>query len=48
MNRILIIDDEPAIQDVLGDILRDEGYEVFIAGDGIEGLRLMKTEPIEP
>jgi two-component system nitrogen regulation response regulator NtrX len=47
MSRILIIDDEPAIQDVLGDILRDEGYEVFIAGDGIEGLRLMKTEPID-
>ncbi len=47
MSRILIIDDEPAIQDVLGDILRDEGYEVFIAGDGLEGLRLLKTEPVD-
>jgi len=47
MSRILIIDDEPAIQDVLGDILRDEGYEVLIAQDGLEGLRLMKTEPVD-
>ena len=47
MSSILIIDDEPAIQDVLGDILRDEGYEVFIAGDGLEGLRLLKTEPVD-
>lgn len=47
MSRILIIDDEPAIQEVLGDILRDEGYEVFNADDGIEGLRVMKTEPID-
>jgi two-component system nitrogen regulation response regulator NtrX len=47
MNRILIIDDEPAIQEVLGDILRDEGYEVFLAGDGPEGLRLLRTEPVD-
>jgi len=47
MSRILIIDDEPAIQDVLGDILRDEGYEIFIAHDGIEGLRILKTEPVD-
>ncbi len=47
MNRILIIDDEPAIQDVLGDILKDEGYEVLHALDGLEGLRLLKTEPVD-
>jgi len=47
MNRILIIDDEPAIQEVLSNILRDEGYEVFLASDGSEGLRLLKTEPVD-
>ncbi len=47
MSRILIIDDEPSIQDVLGDILRDEGYEVLLAQDGLEGLRLLKTEPVD-
>ena len=47
MSRILIIDDEPSIQDVLGDILRDEGYEVLLASDGIEGLRLLTIEPVD-
>jgi len=47
MSRILVIDDEPAIQDVLRDILQDEGYDVHVADDGIEGLRLLKTEPVD-
>ncbi|RKX74732.1 MAG: sigma-54-dependent Fis family transcriptional regulator, partial [Spirochaetes bacterium] len=47
MSRILIIDDEPAIQEVLRDILKDEGYEVLLAQDGLEGLRLLKTEPVD-
>ncbi len=47
MSRILVIDDEPPIQEVLADILRDEGYEVLTAGDGLEGLRLLKTEPVD-
>ncbi|MCG8452205.1 MAG: sigma-54 dependent transcriptional regulator [Spirochaetales bacterium] len=47
MSRFLIIDDEPSILDVLGDILRDEGYTVHVACDGIEGLRILKTEPID-
>ena len=47
MSRILVIDDEPAILDVLRDILKDEGYDVFVAEDGMEGLRLLKTEPID-
>jgi two-component system nitrogen regulation response regulator NtrX len=47
MERILIIDDEPSVRDVLKDILSDEGYEVLEAPDGIEGLRMMKTEPVD-
>ncbi len=47
MSRILIIDDESAIQDVLKDILLDEGYQVFTADDGAEGLRLLRTEPVD-
>lgn len=31
--RILIVDDEPDIRDLVGDILTDEGYEVFAAPD---------------
>ena len=47
MNSILIIDDESAIQDVLEDILRDEGYQVHVASDGIEGLKLLRRYPID-
>jgi len=47
MSRILVIDDEPSIGEVLGDILRDDGYEVFLAEDGLEGLRVLKTEPVD-
>lgn len=47
MEKILIIDDEASVREVLKDILSDEGYEVLEAPDGIVGLRLLKTEPID-
>ncbi|VDB00059.1 two component, sigma54 specific, transcriptional regulator, Fis family [Olavius algarvensis spirochete endosymbiont] len=47
MSSILIIDDESAIQNVLEDILRDEGYQVYVASDGIEGLKLLQRHPID-
>ena len=47
MERILIIDDEASIREVLTDILEDEGYEILTANDGIEGLHMMKTESVD-
>ena len=47
MNNILIIDDEPSIRTILQEILEDEGYTVHIAGDGFEGLHLLKTTKVE-
>ena len=47
MSSVLIIDDESAIQDVLEGILGDEGYQVHVANDGMEGLRLLKRYPID-
>jgi len=47
MSSILIIDDESAIRNVLADILGDEGYRIYVASDGIEGLRLLKRHPID-
>jgi two-component system, OmpR family, response regulator RegX3 len=38
MNRILLIDDEPAIRDAVGYSLRSEGYEVDVFHDGEAGL----------
>lgn len=38
MSKILIIDDDPQIRDVLRIALKKEGYETAEAGDGAEGL----------
>ncbi len=38
MRKILIIEDEPDIQELLGAYLRDAGYEIEIAGDGVDAL----------
>ena len=43
--RILIVDDEKNIVSSLTNILADEGYEVSIAGDGVEALELIQKDP---
>ncbi|MHB8752137.1 MAG: response regulator transcription factor [Aggregatilineales bacterium] len=42
--RVLIVDDELPIRDGLGRKLRREGFEVFLAGSGLEGLKLFHVE----
>ena len=41
MKTILVVDDEPAILDLLTTILDDEGYVVLPAGDGMAALALL-------
>jgi len=41
--RVLVIDDERALTDVLGYNLKREGYEPIVAHDGQEGLRKAQT-----
>jgi DNA-binding response OmpR family regulator len=38
--RIVVIDDEPSVQDVVRAYLERDGYVVFVAGNGRDGLRL--------
>ncbi|HJO29829.1 MAG TPA: sigma-54 dependent transcriptional regulator, partial [Acidobacteriota bacterium] len=40
MASILVVDDEPIMQEILGDFLREEGYSIDIAGSGEEGVEL--------
>ncbi len=40
--RILVVDDEEAIRDMIRDILLQRGYEVILARDGVEGLDLYR------
>lgn len=36
-NKILVVDDEPDVRDLLKEILEEEGYAVLTAKDGVEG-----------
>ncbi len=42
MARVLVIDDDTTIRDLLREILQDEGHEVYEAGDGEAGVQLFK------
>jgi len=44
---ILVIDDEAIMQEILADFLREEGFEVDIAGSGEEGLDLARERPYD-
>src|SRR6266853_4503201 len=39
---ILIVDDDPAVHQLLAEVLRPEGYTLRFAANGAEGLRLAK------
>ena len=42
--KILIVDDEKIIQQLLSTILDDRGYQITCAGDGEEALRMVQSE----
>jgi signal transduction histidine kinase/CheY-like chemotaxis protein len=45
--RVLLIEDEPEVQAVLADILRDAGYTVAVAKDGIEGIEHCERDTVD-
>ena len=47
MRKILIIEDEPDIQELLGAYLRDAGYEIVIAGDGVEAVAQFQKDKFD-
>ncbi len=44
MPRVLIVDDEPEIVDILREFLTRKSYAVVTAADGLEALRALKAE----
>ena len=47
MEKILIVDDENDIAELISDILEDEGYETVIANDGKTAIKLVKEEKFD-
>ena len=44
---VLIIDDEPVLQDVLGSLLRGDGFDCQQATTAADGMRLLREEEID-
>ena len=44
---VLVVDDEPAIREVIATLLEDEGYQVRHAKDGIEALDALNRSRID-
>ena len=40
--RVLVVDDDPAIRELVTETLRDEGYDVSFAEDGMRALELVQ------
>src|SRR5215211_8009237 len=43
MNNILIVDDDPNIRELVRVFLRNEGFDVYEAADGVEALAKLET-----
>ncbi len=46
-NKILVVDDEPAICETISDILNDEGYDVITAADGLDAEKKILTTDMD-
>lgn len=47
MKQLLVVEDEPDIQELLMNYLREDGYQVFLAADGIEALDKFREHSID-
>jgi diguanylate cyclase (GGDEF)-like protein len=45
--KILIVDDDPDIRDILKLTLSEENYEIIEAGDGEEALKIINSKPLD-
>jgi len=44
---VLVIEDDPGVRESTADLLRDSGYDVLEAADGIEGLRQLRERSFD-
>ena len=44
---VLVVEDEPAIREVVADLLQDEGYAVRQAADGLQAIDELEVEDVD-
>lgn len=44
MTRILVVDDESEVREMVGEMLTRAGYEVVLAADGLEAMKKLEEE----
>lgn len=47
MARVLVVDDEPALQETIARLLAEEGHEITTCGDGNEAKRLLADQDFD-
>lgn len=45
--RVLVIDDNPDLRELIGDALVQEGYQVTLAPDGSKGAQALRSQPMD-
>jgi two-component system response regulator PilR (NtrC family) len=45
--RILVVDDEPSMREMLRIVLRRDGYDVVLAQNGTDGMERLRSEPFD-
>jgi two-component system response regulator PilR (NtrC family) len=45
--RILVVDDEPSMRDVLRIVLRRDGYDVVVAENGKQAIAILQQQPVD-
>ena len=47
LKRILVVDDNEDIRNLLSLVLQKEGFEVFLAGDGTSAIQIIKSNSLD-
>ena len=47
MAKVLVVDDDPAVQSMIKLVLEKAGHDVVVAGDGRKGLRALESEAFD-
>ena len=45
--RILVVENDPSVAQVLGEVLRVEGHDVLVGLDGVEALNVVETTTVD-